>query len=199
MVKKLLLSIVLSVALPGFARAQGFGHLVPAEPSVGQRAGAPALDRWTPPLPTPGERRAAEIASNVTVYTLLALDVVDAFRSEHRTRALVLTGVRVGATQGASFGLKKLFSRRRPCSYGLSGSPEVHGYNYAESCGSDDPDYSMPSGHSATAWSTLGGPRLAITVPLSVSTQGLRVAAGKHWLTDTLVGAGIGLATSRIR
>ena len=56
--------------------------------------------------------------------------------------------------------------------------------------------YSM---HTAMAFQTLGGPRLAVALPVSVGTGGLRVAAGKHWLTDVLVGAGVGALTSRIR
>jgi membrane-associated phospholipid phosphatase len=110
-------------------------------------------------------------------------------------RAVTMSAARVGVTFGAVYGLKKLFARRRPCSYG----PDVHGYNYAESCGIDNPDYSFPSGHTAFAFSTIGGPRLAFALPLAVGTGGLRVAANKHWLTDTLAGAGIGLLTSRIR
>jgi membrane-associated phospholipid phosphatase len=53
--------------------------------------------------------------------------------------------------------------------------------------------------HTALAFSAVGGKRLAFTLPLAISTGGLRVAAGKHYVTDVLTGAAIGYATSFIR
>jgi membrane-associated phospholipid phosphatase len=139
------------------------------------------VDHLTPPLHV-ADRRAAEIASDVTVATAVVLDMWAAWRSEQRTDALIKAGIRYGVTQGATFALKKLVARQRPCA--------------PDACGTDNPDYSFPSGHTATAFA---GTRLAFALPLGVSTGGLRIMAGKHWLTDTLAGAGIGLLASRIR
>jgi membrane-associated phospholipid phosphatase len=172
MVKRILASILFAVALG-------------ASPAFAQST---ALDRMTPALPSAGERRAADIVSWATAITAVALDAKASIGGcsgqDACYHAIVYTGLRVGATYGAVFALKELVHRVRPC------APE---------CASDNPDFSLPSGHTAIAFSTMGGPRLMFSLPLAVSTGGLRVAAGKHWLTDTLAGAGIGLLTSRIR
>lgn len=174
MVKRILASVLLAVALgASSARAQGL--------TIDHPFGLEAL-------PTAGERKAADIASWATVGTLVVLDLKASFDKcdgDSCYHALVFTGLRVGATYGAVFVVKSLLHRERPCAY--------------YGCGSDNPNFSMPSGHTALAFSTLGGPRLAFMLPLSVGTGGLRVAAGKHYLTDTVVGALIGLGTSRIR
>ncbi|MEY4762542.1 MAG: hypothetical protein RLZZ200_2398 [Pseudomonadota bacterium] len=179
-VKRIVLSIVLAVSLPRLAAAQT------------------SFDRFTPALPTEGERRVAEIASWATLLTAVALDaratIGKCDGQDQCYRAVVMTGLRVGVTLGATALVKKLVHRTRPCAKGFS---DAAGYDSA--CGIDDPDASFYSGHTALAFSTLGGPRLAFALPLSVGTGGLRVAAGKHWLTDVLVGAGVGALTSRIR
>lgn len=168
--KRIIYSIALAVLLPRLAGAQT------------------SLDRWTPPLPTEGERTAASIASWATLGVALALDAKATIGKcdgqDQCYHAIVTTGLRVGATLGATALVKHLVHRARPC---------------ASACGIDSPDTSFFSGHTALAFSTIGGPRLAFSLPLAVGTGGLRVAAGKHWLTDTLVGAGVGALTSRIR
>jgi membrane-associated phospholipid phosphatase len=85
-----------------------------------------------------------------------------------------LYGLRLGVTYGAAFAAKKLVHRERPCA--------------PLDCGIDNPDFSFYVGHTALAFSTLGGPRLSVALPLAISTGGLRVAGGKHYLTDVLVG-----------
>ena len=141
-----------------------------------------SLDRLTPALATPAERRAADIASWVTAGVVVGLDFRESWKGGKEERLTFVA--RVGAVYGMTFLLKEVTHRNRPC------APE---------CGVDRPDSSFPSGHTAIVFSTVGGPRLAVTVPLAISTGGLRIAAGKHWLTDTLAGAGIGLLASRIR
>jgi membrane-associated phospholipid phosphatase len=148
------------------------------------RAQSIAFDTWTPPLPTHGERVAADAVSWATSLSAVALDAKASWDAPDRLRAFELQGVRVGITYGAVFLAKTLVHRERPC---------------APACGADNPDYSFYSGHTAIAFASMGGARLAISLPLAVSTAGLRVAAGKHWLTDVLVGAGAGALTSRIR
>lgn len=152
-----------------------------ASSSYGQAVG---IDKWTPSFPTAGERKAADIASWVTVLTDVALDTRASWQSEDRRRAFLLQGVRIGVTYGAAFPVKKLIRRQRPC---------------APSCGTDDPSQSFYSAHTALACSTLGGPRMAFSLSLAGGTGGLRVGADKHWLTDILAGCAAGLATSRIR
>lgn len=137
-----------------------------------------SFDRLTPALPTAGERRAASIASWVTVGTLIALDTRASWKRDDRAFALQMEGVRLFATFTVATLAKGLAHRERPD-------------------GSDRQSfYSM---HTAMAFQTLGGPRVLVAVPLSVGTGGLRIAAGKHWLTDVLVGAGVGSLTSRLR
>jgi len=135
-------------------------------------------------LPTEAQRHAADVASWGTVLTVVALDARHSWECADRARCFVAQGARVGVTYGVVFAVKKLIHRQRPC---------------APDCGSDNPNFSFYSAHTALAFTTVGGPRLAFVLPLSIGTGGLRVMAGKHWLTDTLVGAGAGLLTSKIR
>lgn len=169
--RALLLASLLAIAAPAAAQSTGF-------------------DRLTPSLPTAGERHAADIASWGTAIAAVTLDGVATWRQHCRSQwdecegAIVRSGLRVGITYGAAFLVKRIVQRSRPC---------------APDCGIDDPSSSFYSAHTAIAFSTVGGSRLAFSLPLAVGTGGLRVAAGKHWLTDTLVGAGAGLLVSRIR
>lgn len=148
------------------------------------------LDLLTPPLPTAAERRAADVASWVTVSAAVALDAHATWTTHCQSSwddceaALVRAGIRVGVTYGAVYLIKAIVHRERPC---------------ASACGIDGQYASFYSAHTALAFSTLGGPRLAVSLPLAVSTGALRVAAGKHWLTDVLTGAAVGAITSRIR
>jgi len=135
-------------------------------------------------LPTASERRIADIASWGTVLTVVALDTQTSWKAPDPGHAFLLEGLRLGTTYGVVFLAKSLIHRDRPC---------------APDCGIDNPESSFFSGHTAGAFQTIGGPRLAFSLPFAVSTGTLRVAAGKHWVTDTLVGAGVGLLTSRIR
>ncbi len=162
-------SIFLALALPSLA----FGQALP-------------IDKLTPPLPTQGERKAADAVSTATVLTSIALDTLASWQSANRPRAFLMQGIRLGVTGAAVFTAKKLVERDRPCEPTLS-------------CGTDDPYASFYSGHTAFAFQAVGGPRLAVALPLAIGTGGLRIAAGKHWLSDTLVGAVAGLAASRIR
>jgi membrane-associated phospholipid phosphatase len=129
-------------------------------------------------LPTPGERHAAHIASNVTVAVTLGFDIWRSVRSEEKTRAIALQITRTALVIGLTEFVK---------SFELSERPD----------GSDHK--SFYSGHTALAFSGIGGSRMMFSVPLAVSTGGLRVAAGKHRWIDVLVGAGVGTLGSRIR
>lgn len=126
-------------------------------------------------LPTANERKAADIASWATVAAVVALDAASCGKDAH---CYVMMGLRDGAVFGSTQLVKTLVHRTRP-----DGSDSLSFYSM----------------HTAFAFSTRGGPRLAVSVPLAVGTGGLRVAAGKHWLSDALVGAGVGLGASYIR
>jgi membrane-associated phospholipid phosphatase len=154
-----------------------------------------AVDALVPPLPTAAERRLADLASTIGDAVVIVLDAKASWDSPDRGRAFLMQGGRVAATYGAVFLVKTLFHRERPCHALFS----FHGYNESGVCGADQPFFSLPSGHTAVAFQARGGPRLAFVLPISVGVGGLRIAAGKHWLTDVLAGGGIGLATSFIR
>lgn len=142
------------------------------------------FDRLTPPLPTPTQRHVADVVSWATVITAIALDTQQSWGSNDRAHALKYQAIRIGFVWGSSAFVKAVVHRSRPC---------------APACGIDNPSASYFSAHTAFAFSTVGGPRLSIALPLSVSTGGLRIAANKHWLTDVLAGAGIGTMASWIR
>lgn len=141
------------------------------------------VDRLTPALPTAGERHIADIASWGTVLAAIALDAKTSWDAPDRKRAFLLQGARIGIAQAATFGVKKLMHRERPCA--------------PSDCGSDNPDFSFPSGHAADAGTSFGGPRLAFTLPLIIGTGGLRIGANKHYLTDVAAGALIGMAVGK--
>lgn len=143
-----------------------------------------ALDRLTPEFPNANAKKVADVASWVTALANVALDTRSSWDSDDRRRAFELQGVRIGLTYGVGLTVKHLVNRRRPC---------------APACGSDDNDGSFYSAHTALAFQAMGGPRLVVAVPLAVSTGGLRVAAGKHWLSDVIVGSVAGMLTSQIR
>lgn len=129
-------------------------------------------------FPTATERHVADIASWGTVAASIALDTRASWQCADRRRCFVLQGVRAGVTLGAAELVKRAIHRDRPD-------------------GSDD--MSFYSEHTAWAFQAIGGPSIGISIPLAISTGGLRVAAGKHWLSDAMVGAGVGFLTSRIR
>jgi len=136
-------------------------------------------------LPSEGARRAADAISWGTVLAVVALDTKASVDCADRRRCFERQGVRIGVTYGAVFAAKLLVHRARPCA--------------PDDCGADNPNFSFFSAHTAAAFQALGGPRLAVSVPLAVSTGGLRVMAGKHYLSDVAVGAGVGALMSRIR
>jgi len=135
------------------------------------------VDRATPPLPTATGRTIADVASWGTAGWAVANDTRASWGAVDRTKAFLLQGVRLGATYGAVFLTKRLVHRTRPC------APE---------CGRDNPSYSFYSAHTAVPVAS-GSP------VLGAITGALRVAAGKHYLTDVLAGFGAGWLAGRIR
>lgn len=125
---------------------------------------------------------AANVVSNVAVAASFGVQAYDAWRVEDRKRALIMTGARIGTVAGATWLLKTLIHRDRPCA--------------PDNCGLEKPDASMPSGHTAFAFSASGS-HFMVTWTLGGLTAGGRVVARKHHITDTLVGAAIGGAAAR--
>jgi len=137
-------------------------------------------------LPTESERNASHIISWATVLTAEALDVLASWRSENRGHALLMQGLRVGAVEGAVFGLKKAFPDARPCT-------PTH------TCGSDSEMSGFPSGHTALACSTFGGPSISVTLPLAGATGLGRNFAGRHFWRQIGAGCLVGVLGSLIR
>lgn len=135
-------------------------------------------------LPSSSARKVADIASWITVAVPVTFDIKRSFECANQKDCFILQGARVGVTLGVVYLTKWIVKRDRPC---------------APQCGRDNPHYSFFSGHTAIAFSTIGGTKLNVSIPFAVTTGGLRIAAGKHWISDTLVGAGVGFLTSRIR
>lgn len=145
-----------------------------------------ALPAHAQVLPTAQERTAVHVASWVSVLTVEAIDTYASFRSEHRTRAFMLQGVRVGIAQGGTALLKYAFPAARPCT-------PTH------ACGDDGEMSGFPSGHMALACSTFGGPSFSITVPLAGATAAGRFFAWRHFPAQIAAGCAIGALASRIR
>jgi membrane-associated phospholipid phosphatase len=137
------------------------------------------VDRWTPPASNVTVRTIADAASWATVGLSVALDTKASWDAPDTTRAFLMQGGRLGVTYLAVFAVKKLVERRRPCSYGTM------------NCGIDNPAFSFYSAHAAVA-AVSGNPWLA-----GMTAAG-RVIAGKHYLTDVLVGLGAGWVTRRV-
>lgn len=135
-------------------------------------------DRLVSAWPVGGQRM-AEVLSTGTVVAAVVADTVSSWRASERREAFMWQAGRTGAVLGSTWLVKRLLPRQRPC---------------APACGHEQPRASFWSGHTALAFSGLGGARVAITVPLGAGTGYLRIAANKHYLTDVLVGAAVGVA-----
>lgn len=136
----------------------------------------PAIFTWRPP-----DRRAADLISTGTVAAQITLDTIRSFRSEHKGRAFLSQGCEMGIAVAVAETAKLFIPRRRPD-------------------GSDRKSFF--SEHTALATAAGGsswrgsGWSFGATMALDVGTGYLRMAAGKHYLSDVIVGAGTGaLAT----
>jgi membrane-associated phospholipid phosphatase len=132
----------------------------------------PAIFTWQPPA-----RRTADIISTSAVFAQIGLDTIRSFRAENKKRAFLAQGCEMGIAIGLAEAAKALIPRARP----------------------DRSDRkSFFSEHTAIATAAGGaswrghGWSLGATVALDVGTGYLRMAAGKHNLSDVVIGAGVG-------
>jgi hypothetical protein len=108
-------------------------------------------------------------------------------------RASITGGIGLAITVGSTYGLKHLIKRPRP----------YNRYPQELKPLGQESSFSMPSGHTSTAfytatWLTLEYPKWYVAVPayLWAGTIGYsRNHLGVHYLTDVLVGAALGSAT----
>lgn len=136
-------------------------------------------------LPSDTERHVADIASYATVGFNIWLDTkASCIDAVDKKRGCLTEAARLGSTWIAVAVIKHFFPRDRPC---------------APSCGIDPINEDVPSGHTAFAMqAAMQGPRLSVTIPLAVSSGGLRLAAGKHDWVGVLTGALVGTLTGKL-
>ena len=127
------------------------------------------------PLAWPRHRHAAAILSDVAVTAQIGLDTIHSLRAPDRRDSLLKQGLRLGLTIGAAELTKRLVHRTRPD-------------------GTDD--LSFFSEHTAIAAAS-GGWRLSVSIPLTGVTGYGRMAANRHYFTDTLAGAAVGATIGR--
>lgn len=166
---------------------------------------------------TPSRLETAALGSDITLYTVAAYPVLIENlglvlirdRNPRLMAQLAVIDGQAYALMGLLMGVSKLAtSRQRPYAhgYGCSGDRSHPG------CGNDDRNRAFFSGHAAMAFTGAGlvcfhnqlipnlyGKRatgLAICgtgLALATSTALFRVMGDKHWGTDVLAGAGVGL------
>ncbi len=116
---------------------------------------------------------AANITSYIPVAASIVYDSYKSYKSEDRKKAYALQGLKTGVNLLSAELIKLAVHRTRP----------DHSDNK-----------SFPSEHTEL---TAMGSSIAISIPLAAGTGYLRMAANKHFLTDTITGLGIGFLTGR--
>lgn len=134
-----------------------------------------ALAEQNPLKWTTGRKVAARI-SDVAVWTNIGAETIASLRSERRGHALGCQALRTGLVLGVTESVKRLVHRERP----------------------DHADRkSFYSGHTALAFASTGW-SYQFSVPIALGVGYLRPAANRHYITDVLVGAGVGVLGSRV-
>lgn len=124
----------------------------------------------------PKGQKVAERISDVAVWTNIGAQLVADLRAEDRKHALGMSACRWGITLGVA-GLSKQFVRRtRP-----------DGSN----------DRSFPSGHTMNAFANTGW-SYQVSVPIALTTGYMRSAGNKHYITDTVTGALVGILAAKV-
>jgi len=117
-------------------------------------------------------QKVADIISYATTGTAIGIDIFHAARSDNPKRALARIGIKDGSIIGISELVKAVIHRTRP---------------------DKSDNKSFYSEHTALSFSCAGK-----CLYFGVSTAYLRTAANKHFLTDVLVGAGVGLGMNAV-
>ena len=199
---------VATSALAGGLAVVAFGAPSPSAPSWTATNG---FDTWVRDglrISSPGGRTAAATTSDVLFVSLAALPFLEAlFASGHEPGSsdLALRKVAIDAetllTVGiAVLSLQRITARERP--YVLACASD----SSPPECSGGGRFTSFPSGHTAMAFAVVAlecfhrdelGPGWAPACPLAVTaatvTGVLRIASDRHWATDVLAGAVLGL------
>ncbi len=134
-----------------------------------QGGSANSLADWK--APAWKNTKTADILSDVTLGVSLGVDTWDSFHCVDKKHCFVKQAERTAVNIGAAELVKRIIHRDRP---------------------DMSDNMSFYSEHTAL---TAMGPRLVFTLPLTFGTGYLRMAANKHYFTDVVVGAGVGLLT----
>lgn len=162
--------VILALLFPGLVRAQG--------------------------LPTRGERRTAEVVSQVTLAGSVALDTWDSFHADNVKKALMFQGIRYGVGVAYVAVSKKFRHDPRPC------------IPLPEGCGLEDPDANKPTGHTVLSglgvdWLGLfrpgGSKHFGLSLSLHLGTGAARYMSGKHSADAVVEGFAEAAAISMIR
>jgi membrane-associated phospholipid phosphatase len=147
-------------------------------------------------LPTKTQRTAATWVSQATLLGAIGADTYVTMTSEHRTRAALDQGLRLGVAWAWLALNKRLRHAVRPC------------VDLPEGCGREQPFTNRPSGHaliSALGVDWLGLLRkdqpkaFALSLSMNLGTAAGRVAAGKHTPGAVLEGLAEGAALGILR
>jgi membrane-associated phospholipid phosphatase len=132
----------------------------------------PAAADEPTPFAWPAEQRPiAKAVADAAVTLAIALDTVHSLRADDRGEAFIDQGCRLGVAVGATVLVKNLVHRDRP---------------------DHSNRFSFPSGHTANSMASAGW-RYSIGVPISLGAAFGRMGAYKHYPTDIVGGALIGL------
>lgn len=138
-------------------------------------AAAPARAEQNP-LAWASHGALARHLSDGAVWANITAETVASLRANNRGHALGCQALRTGLVVGVAELTKALVHRTRPD-------------------GSDRKSFF--SEHTALAFVNTGW-RYQISVPIALGTGYLRPAANRHYVTDVLVGAGVGVLASRV-
>jgi PAP2 superfamily protein len=200
---------VATAALAGGLAVVDLGVPSPSQPGWTATNGFDDWVRGGLRISSPGGRTAAATTSDVLSVSLLALPFLEAFltsgnepgSSDLAWRKAAIDAETLLTVGIAALSIQKITARQRP--YVLSCASD----SSAPECSGGGRFTSFPSGHSSVAFAVVAlecfhrdelGPGWAPACPLAVTaatvTGVLRIASDRHWATDVLAGAALGLA-----
>lgn len=157
------------------------------------RSGIPAFDRWV----VGAERGAWSAASTVALLGMAAGSWIDLAGRRDRGRSLLASVEAAGWAVAVTETAKAALARKRPVLY----TPEA-----TEAAGERSSQRSLPSAHAAGAfavatsyWLTVGDERRvakALALGAAVGVGVLRVVARRHFPSDVVAGAALGVGTA---